>query len=101
MITLSCACPHEDDKLMVFEWAVQLGDPIVLSTLLDNASLTEGVVTNASEKIRFVLLHTSCQLGHEQCARVLLVAKADPNEVDEQGQTALMMACASESDSGR
>ena len=36
---------------------------------------------------------SSCQNGHEQCARALLEAKADPNKAEDGGFTALMWCC--------
>ena len=34
----------------------------------------------------------ACDVGHEQCARVLLEAKADPNKANNAGVTALMLS---------
>ena len=40
-----------------------------------------------------IALMSSCQNGHELCARALLEAKADPNAENDNHVTALNLAC--------
>ena len=84
---------EEDQGLDAMHVCAKYCHPVLLEHLLRSSSMC--CIDSRERKNKLTALHIACQMGHLECARILLLHGADPDCRDKQGDTALHKSCAS------
>ena len=84
---------QEDQGLHAVHICAKFCHPVLLEHLLRSNSM--GCVDSRERTHKLTALHIACQMGHLECARILLLNGADPDCRDKQGDTALHKSCSS------
>ena len=84
---------EEDQGLDAVHVCAKYCHPVLLEHLLRSSSM--GCIDSRERTNKLTALHIACQMGHLECARILLLHGADPDCRDKQGDTALHKSCAS------